>query len=102
MANHNGVPWLELASEADPCCTGRFHVTLSLCGSNNLKSEQWLEYLAESAVHKPSKKTQFRSYKTVIREDLELLSFDHYHVEGISHFKLKISSLQIQNDVRDV
>ena len=47
MENHSGVPWLELAREADPCCTGRFHVTLSLCGSNNLKSEQWLGYLAE-------------------------------------------------------
>ncbi|XP_078331166.1 uncharacterized protein LOC111104469 isoform X2 [Crassostrea virginica] len=81
MENHSGVPWLEQASEADPCCTVRFHVTLSLCGSNNLNSEQWLGYLAESAVHKSSKKRP----NTIIRKNLELLRIDHYHVEGISH-----------------
>ena len=36
------------------------------------------------------KKTQFISFETIKKEDLELLRFDHYRVEGISHFKVCI------------
>ena len=43
-----------------------------------------------AAVHKLSKKTQFISIETIKREYRELLRFDHYRVEGISHFKVCI------------